>query len=180
MAGIFLSSYFDGCKDNSSVKIDGKKYEVVKVVKDTQYIKKDTVVYKKGKDIVKDTTIYVDISMPVDTQKILREFYSISVFSDTLRLDSGYVSVVDSISQNKILARKYKAEIQHTSISEKIYIKEPFKTTFFWGIGGGVGRGASEASVNIFMETPKRKIYGIGAGVINGTPAIKGNILVKL
>ena len=180
MAGIFLSNYFNGCKDKSGAKINANNSEVVKVVVDTQYIQKDTIVYRKGRDIVKDTTIYVGIAMPVDTQKILKDFYAISVYSDTLRLDSGYVSVIDSISENKVMARKYKADIRHTSISEKIYIKEPFKTTFFWGFSGGIGRGASESSINIFMETRKRKLYGIGAGVINGVPAIKGNVLVKL
>lgn len=181
VAGLFAANYFNGCGNNaSSIKIGGKKYDVVKVVRDTQYIKKDTIVYRKGADIINDTIIYVDVPAVIDTAQILKDFYSISVFSDTLRLDSGYVSVIDSISQNKILGRKYSSEIYSKSVSEKIYIKEPFKRTFFWGVGVGAGRGVYDASVNIFMETQSRRLYGIGAGLINGTPSIKGNVLIKL
>lgn len=181
LLGIFCVNYFDGCrKDGKSVKVDGKKYEVIKTVTDTQYIRKDTVVYKAGKGIRIDTVIYVNITEPVDTAMIIRDFYTISVYNDTLGLDSGHVYITDSVSQNKILSRKYSASIYSKTITENIYLKEKLKTTFFWGFGAGAGRGVYDANINLFMETPSRRLYGIGAGVINGTPVIRGSVLIKL
>lgn len=179
--GVFFVNYFDGCKDDKkNIIVDKNKYEIVSQVIDTQYITKDTIVYRKSKDIVRDTAIYVDVSWPVDTAQILKDFYSISVFSDTLDLDRGYVLITDSVSQNKILSRKYIASVSSGYISEKIYLKEKAKTSFFWGVGAGVGKSVNEASVNIFMQTPSKKLYGVGVGVINGTPVVKGNLLIKL
>lgn len=179
--GVFFVNYFDGCKDDKkNIIVDEKKYEIVSQVIDTQYITKDTIVYRKNKDIVRDTAIYVDVSWPVDTAQILKDFYSISVYSDTLDLDRGYVLITDSVSQNKILSRKYVASVSSGYISDKIYVKEKFKTTFFWGIGAGMGKSVNEVSVNMFMETKQRRLYGIGAGMINGIPVIKGNLLIKL
>lgn len=181
LLGVFCVNYFKGCAGGGgSVKIDGKKYEVIKTITDTKYIKKDTIIYRAGKNIKKDTVIYVTIDKPVDTARIISDFYTISVYKDTLGLDSGYVYITDSISQNKILGRKYVASVYSKSISEKIYVKEKLKTTFFWGVGAGGGKGIYEANVNLFMETPSRRLYGIGAGVVNGTPILKGNILIKL
>lgn len=181
MLGVFFVNYFNGCFNKKDcIEIYDTNKSVIKRVIDTQYVHDKKVIYKSGKRIVKDTTVYVDITFPVDTASILKEFYSVSSFSDTLKLDSGYVAVSDSIGQNKIVSRKYTASIYNKTINEKVYIKEPFKTTFFWGIGAGIGKTASEASVNMFMETKKRRLYGLGIGVINATPVIKANVLIKL
>jgi hypothetical protein len=177
--GVFLSSYFNGCKKNNSI-MDDDNHTIVRQVIDTQYIKKDTVIYKSGSNIFHDTTIYVDVPVYIDTADVINKYYSKNIFIDTVAIDNGSIVIFDTISENMIKSRKYESSTKTMVVSEKVYIKEKAKASFFWGVGAGLGRGASETSINLFMQTPKKKMYGIGAGVINGVPVFKGNILIKL
>ncbi len=177
--GVLASSYFNGCKKNNSI-MDDDSHTIVRQVIDTQYIKKDTVIYKSGSNIFHDTTIYVDIPVYIDTVNVLNEYYSKNIFIDTLSIDNGQIVIFDTISENMIKSRKYESSTKTMVVSEKVYIKEKAKASFFWGVGAGLGKGASETSINLFMQTPKKRMYGIGAGVINGVPVFKGNILIKL
>jgi hypothetical protein len=106
--GFFIGYYIFG-HSNYNLNLKNVKYDTLKNTIDTQYIKKDTVIYKKGKDIHHDTTIFVDIPNDriIDTAAILAQFYAINVFKDTIHLQDslGSVSVIDSISENKIKGR---------------------------------------------------------------------------
>jgi hypothetical protein len=46
--------------------------------------------------------------------------------------------------------------------------------------GGIVESKLNDASVNLFMETPKRKLYGVGVGVSDGKPMYRLTALIKL
>lgn len=178
--GVFVSSYFDGCKSDAPATFDDGEHTIISKVIDTQYIKKDTVIYKRGSNIFHDTTIYVDVPVYVSITDIADKYYSKNVFIDTIDIDNNHLVISDTISENMVRSRKYKSSVKSMLVSEKVYVKEKSRTSFFWGIGAGIGKGASETSINLFMQTPKKKMYGIGAGVINGIPVIKGNILIKL
>jgi hypothetical protein len=77
-------------KPVTTVKIDGKKYEVVKHDIDTFIQKKETVVYKKGTDIYHDTTIYVPTPISFDTVQVVNDYYAKRVYTDTLKLADPY------------------------------------------------------------------------------------------
>ena len=73
-------------KKGNVVKIDGKKYEVVKHDIDTEYVKVTQTVVKQGKDIIHDVPVYVNVPVNVDTNAILKDYYAKYCIKDTLRL----------------------------------------------------------------------------------------------
>ena len=63
-------------KKGDIVKVDGKKYEVVKHDIDTEYVKVTQTIVKKGKDIIHDVPVYVNVPVNVDTNAILKDYYA--------------------------------------------------------------------------------------------------------
>ena len=86
------------------VKVDGKKYELIKHEIDTVEVVKTKVVTKKGEDIYHETIKEVTIPAIVDTQALLQDYFAKNIYKDTLQLpDSlGTVSLIDTITQNKM------------------------------------------------------------------------------
>ena len=135
--------------------------------KPTITVKRDTILHdttitkwKKGKDILHDTTIYDTIPQLVaaDTMAILRDFFAKNIFKDTLQLPEGYVSILDTISKNKIYGRSYNAKLTQKTIIETREIKyppKPPKAALYWGVIGikddtklGIGAGIIYKSAN--------------------------------
>ena len=83
------------------VKVDGKKYELLKHEIDTIEVVKTKVVTKKGEDIYHETIVEKEVRVPVnvDTNAILKEYYTKVLYKDVLILpDSlGTVAVTDTI-----------------------------------------------------------------------------------
>lgn len=172
--GLFAAFYFSGCFNKmNTVYIKGK--DVLKI--DTVKVEKTYTKYIKGKDIRIYTQIHDTVKhRVVDTFEIVGEYFTQNVYADTLKFDDGYVSVTDTISRNKIQGRSYKAQIGHTLA---IVERKP-KTALFWGIGASKSPISTDASIHLFLETPSRRLYGIGAGLDNhGNLVYKANILIK-
>lgn len=172
--------------ENPTVKINGKKYEVIKREIDTQYVPQIKTVTKQGKDIYHDTTIYVPIPThePIDTEAILRNYYAKNVFKDTLKLDDslGFVSVIDTISQNKMLHREWYSKINKTVVTDKIYLKELRNQVY---VGGVIGFDKANiinfAGPSMLFKNKKDNIYSLGVGYTNAkTVAIQGGIYWKI
>lgn len=165
----------NGVLPGKTIRIDGKKYEVIKHTIDTVDVLKTKIVTKKGKDIYHDTTIYVPIptDKPIDTLSILKEFYAMNVYKDVLTLpDSlGTVSLVDTISQNKILGRTYNASVKQRTIKETTIVKELPKTQLYWGLNSNFNKTdlVSAIGTGVVLKTKSDKLYQIGGGVINTT-----------
>jgi hypothetical protein len=161
-------------KPVDTVKIDGKKYDVVKKETEIKYVDKVKIVNKKGEDIYHDTTIYVPVPQDVDTVKILSLYHAKNVFKDTLKLDDslGIVTVVDTIQKNTILNRSFNAKVREKVIRDVVYLKEQPRRQVF--IGPQIGLNNQEVlktlSLGLLYKDKKDKIYHIGAGVINQTP----------
>jgi hypothetical protein len=85
---------------------------------DTVYQQKTFTKYIKGKSIpfvVLDTIYNVDVVH--DTIKIISDYNRVYSYSDTIRIDTlGYAYIQDTISQNKIQGRSFKAEINEKTI----------------------------------------------------------------
>ncbi len=150
---------------------------------DTIYKNNTYIKYVKGSDIKKDTTIYIQVPADIDTMSILKSYYAKNVYKDTFEFKDGVIYVYDTISMNSITYRKYFTNINSKEVNKTMYIEKKLKYTFFAGLGIGVdmNKNINQFSTNIFMETPKRKLYGIGvSSTPNGNVSIKGNILIKL
>lgn len=180
---------FDRCSPSKKpeiIKIDGKPYELIKWKIDTQEVEKKIIIKKPGDMIFKDTTIYVEVPQKVDTVKILRQFFAKNVYRDTLKLpDSlGFVSMLDTISQNKILYRTFSAEVKERIITDTKIVKDLPKTQVYLGVNSQFSKPNFVNSVggSILLKTKRDKIFQLGGGVTsdNLSPYINGGIYWKI
>jgi hypothetical protein len=175
LIAIILLEYFNpgGKMPGRTIRIDGKAYEVIKHEIDTVDVIKTKVVTKKGEDIYHETIVEHEVKVPVnvDTNAILKDFYSKVLYKDTLHLpDSlGTVSLLDTISQNKILGRTFNANVKQRTIKETTIVKELPKTQVFYGFTGGFNKAdvVSNVGAGLLIKTKKDKIYQLGIGVSN-------------
>lgn len=184
-----------GVMPGKKVFIAGKAYEVIKHDIDTIDIVKTKVVTKKGEDIYHETIVEKQVVIPavIDTMALLKDYYSKVLYKDTLVLpDSlGTVSLLDTISQNKILGRTFNASVKQRTIKETMIVKELPKTKVFYGLEGGFNKAdfVSSVGAGVLINTKKDKIYQLGLGVNNKTtdgrnggftPYIRGGVYWKI
>jgi hypothetical protein len=155
------------------VKVDGKKYELIKHEIDTVEVVKTKVVTKKGEDIYHETIKEVIIPTIVDTQALLQDYFAKNIYKDTLQLpDSlGIVSLIDTITQNKILGRTFNASVKQRTIKETTIVKELPKTKLFYGFEGGFNKAdvVSHLGFGVLINTKADKMFHLGLGVANRT-----------
>jgi hypothetical protein len=178
-----------------TIRIEGKKYEVIKHEIDTVDVIKTKVVTKKGDDIYHETIVEKEVLIPavIDTAALLKDYYSKVLYKDVLVLpDSlGTVAVTDTISQNRILGRTFNANVKQRTIKETTIVKELPKTKVFYGLEGGFNKAdfVSSVGAGVLINTKKDKIYQLGLGVDNRTtdgtngsfsPYIRGGVYWKI
>jgi hypothetical protein len=139
---------------------------------DTVYSKDTIVKIKKGKDIpfeiyrVLEDTIH-------DTIQVLSDYYATRVYKDTITQDSSKFYIQDSISQNKILNRAFKAEIAYKTIYNTTTITKKDKNAIYLGfltdlrvfdnkIGLGVGLGYYSPKKGLFLLNATTNQYSLG------------------
>ena len=172
---IVLLEYFNpgGKMPGRTIRIDGKKYEVIKHDIDTFEVVKTKVLTKKGQDIYHETIVEKQVVIPavIDTQALLKDYYSKVLYKDTLFLpDSlGTVALTDTITQNKILGRTFNAKVKQREIKETMIVKELPKTQGYYGFNGGFNKTdvVSNVGAGVIVKTKKDKIYPVSAGVAN-------------
>ena len=178
------------------VKVDGKKYELIKHEIDTVEVVKTKVVTKKGEDIYHETIVEKEVIIPavIDTAALLKDYYSKVLYKDVLVLpDSlGTVDVTDTISQNKIWGRTFNANVKQRTIKETMIVKELPKTQVYYGFTGGFNKVDVVANLGagVLIKSKSDKIYQLGIGVANKvgtdgtngvlTPFIGGGVFWKI
>jgi len=156
-----------------TIRIAGKKYEVIKHEIDTIDIVKTKVITKKGEDIYHETIVEKEVIIPaiVDTAALLKNYYSKVLYKDVLVLpDSlGTIAVTDTISQNKILGRTFNASVKQRTIKETTIVKEPARNQVYYGLTGGFNKAdvVSSIGAGLILKTKKDKIYQFTLGVDN-------------
>lgn len=181
--------FFQQCGGNKKgtgeiVKVDGKKYELIKHEIDTVEVVKTKVVTKKGEDIYHETIVEKEVIIPaiIDTAALLKDYYSKVLYKDVLVLpDSlGTVAVTDTISQNKILGRTFNANVKQRTIKETLIVKELPKTQVYYGFTGGFNKVdvVSNLGAGVLIKSKSDKIYQLGIGVANkvGTDGTNGTL----
>lgn len=186
---ILMMRMCDGGNENDKkiVKIDGKKYEVVKHTLDTVIVPVKQTVYKEGKTIYKEVPIYVQYppDIKIDTAQILKEFYSKVVYKDTLKLkDSlGFITITDTITKNSILNRLIDANINKTTIKETLIVKElPNNQVYIGGVAGFDKTNiVNFLGPNFILKTKKDKMYSLGVGYgLNNNLSIQAGMYWKI
>jgi len=103
---------------------------------------------------------------PIDTNEILKDYYSKYAYQDTVTVDTfGNIVISDTITRNYIIARKVQSnlEIPKITIEKTIYLNNRE-----WYVGVGVvgsPRQLGYIGGEILYRTKKRKAIGIGMGI---------------
>ena len=157
---------------NEIIKINGKKYEVLSRQIDTVVVKKDTTIFRSGRDIVIEKEIQVPVYIPadVDTMDILRDYFTKRLYVDTLEIkDFGSVVIKDTLFQNKILTREFNASLQTKIINDVTIVKALPKPHVYFGGGVGVDKEniLNNVHIGILLRKKGNKIYGVESGLSN-------------
>ena len=141
------------------------------IVKDTVYQQKTFTKFTKGKSIpfvVLDTTYLIDEVH--DTITIVKDYNQVKVYSDTMRIDSlGYAYIQDTISQNKIQGRSFKAEISEKTIYVTKTITPKPKKQVYFGVLGDLRTFDNKVGLGLGLgyKTAKNGLFTINATTNN-------------
>jgi len=158
------------------------------IIRDTLYLELEVPF-----PILRDTIIYRDVLVysPVDTSAILSAYNTKKVNIDTLKVDHGYVTIIDTVSGGNILSRKYFSKIK-LPVKESIQkIKEEPRGNLYLGLNGGLDKPNYVYSLgtSLLYRTPGDRIYEVGLGVWNQTingidgkfiPYVRGGVYWKV
>lgn len=136
--------------------------------------------------------VHDTIQTIVDTNLIVNQYLnSKNIFTNTYKFDKkqGSITITDTISNNKIIGRKYTTKI--TPIIDTLRIPEPFKRKVFGGVEASFNKPdvVSSVGVGFLINSKSNKIYQLGLGVTNQTtdgtngsftPYIKGGVYWKI
>lgn len=142
---------------------------------DTVYQQKTFTKFIKGKSIpfvVLDTAYLINEIH--DTITIVKDYNQVKVYSDTIKVDTlGYAYIQDTISQNKIQGRSFKAEINEKTIYVTKTITPKPKNALYLGVLGdlrtldnkvglGIGLGYKTAKNGLFTINATTNNYSLG------------------
>jgi hypothetical protein len=131
---------------------------VVVTKRDTLYRVDTLLKYKKGKDIpfVVLDTLY-QINQVHDTTYIVNDYNNIKVYLDTLTINKeNSVYIQDTITQNKIIGRSYKANLTEKTVvvTNDIYHKP--KNELYVGLIGDLRRLDNNIGVGVGLNYKKQ------------------------
>jgi hypothetical protein len=153
-----------------------------KITVETKYdtIKEKTPVYVPKWDTRTEVDIDTFLS-PVDSLAILKEFYTLYNYIDTVGTDSVKIVINDSITTNKIIARQvdYKVIYPTITITKE---KTVNKTQYFYGFGlGGSSNGFNYVGPELMLKTKTNTAYGLGIGINNNlSPVVNFRMYWKI
>lgn len=156
------------------------------IVHDTTWSVHDSLIYSKplpaqiihdslfieGKTEYLADTNYAALKVQFDN--LVKMYTALAIYVDSVKLDTlGYVSVTDSVRENKLIGRAWKYNYKVPFVTKTVTItnQAPSKTQLY--VGGGVNTtqtlGLHSAEAGLILKTKKDKIYGLKAGSdING------------
>ena len=153
------------------VEVNGKYYKLLEEKSDTTYI--ETFVVEEVEKI-KYEKIFIEVPVKiiekVDTTAILEEFYAVKMYTDTLDIKSdneivGQVEVVDKVTQNSIVNRKYTSYVRTKEVVIE-RIVEPLPTLEVY-LGGYVSNHNTLAAT-ISLKNKNESIVGLDLGTVLG------------
>lgn len=154
-------------------------HEPPKVVRDTVWFVKDSVIHSKPQIIER-------ISVPIeywsteylpDTNhaKLLKQytelaekFLASNIQKDSVKIDSiGYVSIRDTVSRNLIVGRSTSYNLKYPIIKETITLPEKKRNQIYVGglLQGNTAAGLNQIAAGALFKTKKDQIYGATVGI---------------
>jgi hypothetical protein len=130
---------------------------------DTIFNVKTLTKYKKGDSIPYVIIVQDSVQIPIhDTIRILNDYMQIKAYNDTIKLDSNSFYIQDTISQNKIIGRKFTANVKEKTI----YITNTIKPKTELLIGGGLSNfnNVLGASIGLGLKVPSKGLILLNYG----------------
>jgi hypothetical protein len=90
------------------------------------------------------------------------------MYKDTIKIDSiGFAYITDTISQNQIKGRSFKAEISEKTIYVETTKTLPSKSALYWGFKGDyrLDNKKVEGSISLAFKGRKRGLFTISYGL---------------
>jgi hypothetical protein len=162
--------------------LDLSKYKKVQTIHDTLYAKVYINRYRKGDSIPYKVidTLYTHIS---DTIRIVADYNQVKAYSDTIKKDSNIFVIDDTISQNRIISRGFKADItQKTIVVREFYASKP-TNTLYWGIRGSYRPlvGLEVLSPSLMLSVKNKALIGLSVDISkNYNIGYSGGIYFKI
>ena len=155
----------------------GKETTAPKVLKDTVWVYKDSIIYSKPQVIKTISILYKDrpkeylpdtnyASLVLQYNKLVDKFLDSNIYQDSIKIDSiGHVYVKDTVSNNLLKGRSYSYSLKYPIINT--YTTSPPKNQLYYG--GGVNGNPLEiinsVHLGVILKTKKDRIVGINAGL---------------
>ena len=161
---------------------DTSKFKKVQVIHDTQYSKVYINRYRKGDSIPYKVidTLYTHIS---DTIRIISDYNQVKAYSDTIKKDSNIFVIDDTISQNRIISRGFKADITQKTIIVREFYASKSTNTLYWGIRGSYSplNGLEVLSPSLILSVRNKALIGLSVDISkNYNIGYSGGIYFKI
>jgi hypothetical protein len=159
------------------------------VVHDTTWSVHDSLIFSKPKPakIIHDSlfiegkteyladTNYAALKIQFDD--LVKKYTALAIYIDSVKLDTlGYVSVTDSVRENKIIGRSWQYNYKIPFVTKTVTVTNYAKPKTQLYVGGGVNTtqtlGLHSAEAGLILKTKSDKIYGLKAG-----SDVNGNIM---
>lgn len=168
IAGFSSCKYFK--KDKSTqVKSEISQRDTIPV-RDTFYIESEVEV-QVPVEIIRENIVYRDVEKIIDTSAIISVYLQKKAVLDTLKLEYGYVSVIDTISGNSIISRRFLPKIKVPSKERIVYEERDPEPLFYIGLNAGFDNPnyLYNLGTSLFYQTSNSGMYQVGIGVWNKT-----------
>jgi hypothetical protein len=136
----------------------------------------------------------VPVYQVIDTAEILKIYYAKSIQKDVLTLPNniGTLTLIDTITQNKVVGRSFEPKVKKQIVRDTVRIPEVPKNLLYFGVESNMDRPdfISNIGLGVMYKTKSDKIYkvtmGVNNRVVNGTtsgvftPYIGGGVYWKI
>lgn len=152
----------------------------------TSYVPKiDSIPYAVHDTIPVDSLVEVEVEVPVevevireipviqqvDTMEILKNYYAKITQKNVLTLPNnvGSITLIDTISQNKIVGRSFESKIKKQIVRDTLRLPEEKKNKVYFGITSMLDKPnfVSSLGMGFLYQTKEDKIFKVGIGVNN-------------
>ncbi|HRP30430.1 MAG TPA: hypothetical protein PKV73_00995 [Agriterribacter sp.] len=144
-------------------------------------------------EVVKIETVYVPYYktdtletfeyLPIDSAEILKDYLSTRYYNDSVKTEYGIVTIVDTITQNKIKSRGVKTSFNIPIVKETITVREKKKNIAYVGFGamGSEQSFLEQTEITVGFKTKNDKLYSVEAALSrSGNVLIGGKILIPI
>jgi len=137
---------------------------------DTVVTTKTLTKYTKGNNIpfkVLDTIFTNVYKEKHDTIYIVKDYNQVKEYTDSIKQDSNLFVIKDTISQNRIIGRSFKAQLQEKTITITNNIEPKPKAALYLGIRSDVTTDYTNVSysVTLNLKTRKKGLFSVGYGI---------------